>query len=121
MAELDRVFEKQLEGRIPSEPAPAGQNSEIEPPEADSDPVPQKAVPEHAGGAPHGINNHQDVIRQLDVICAYYERHEPGSPVPLLLKRARDLVDKSFLEIVEDLAPDSVNQIKHIISGSVDE
>jgi type VI secretion system protein ImpA len=42
--------------------------------------------------------------------------NEPASPVPLLLKRALRLVEKNFFEIMQDLAPDSVAQIK-LISG----
>ena len=68
-----------------------------------------------------GINNRQDVIRMLDQICTYYQQNEPGSPVPLLLKRARQLVEKNFLEIVQDLAPKSAAEIKTLISGALDE
>jgi len=68
-----------------------------------------------------GINDRQDVIRMLDQICTYYQQNEPGSPVPLLLKRARQLVEKNFLEIVQDLAPKSAAEIKTLISGAVDE
>ena len=52
----------------------------------------------------------------LDNICAYYANHEPSSPVPLLLKRTRRLIDKNFVEILEDLAPDGLKQF-HMISG----
>jgi len=68
-----------------------------------------------------GINNRQDVIRMLDQICTYYQQNEPGSPVPLLLKRARQLVEKNFLEIVQDLAPKSAAEVKTLISGTIDE
>jgi type VI secretion system protein ImpA len=52
------------------------------------------------------INGRDDVIRSLDRICHYYARHEPSSPVPLLLRRAKRLVTMGFDEIVQDLAPD---------------
>lgn len=64
------------------------------------------------------VENRGDVLRLLGQICTYYEQHEPASPVPLLLKRAMRLVDKNFLEIIEDLAPDSIGQIKFL--GGVD-
>ena len=74
------------------------------------------------GGKPmEGINDRQDVIRMLDQICTYYQQNEPGSPVPLLLKRARQLVEKNFLEIVQDLAPKSAAEVKTLISGTIDE
>jgi type VI secretion system protein ImpA len=64
------------------------------------------------------IANRQDVIRMIDKICAYYERHEPSSPVPLLLMRARRLVDKSFMEILQDLAPEGMGQARQV--GGID-
>ncbi len=66
------------------------------------------------GGA---VNTREDVIRALDKACRYYERHEPSSPVPLLLKRAKRLVAKDFMEILRDLAPEGVSQAEKI-SGS---
>jgi predicted component of type VI protein secretion system len=45
-------------------------------------------------------------------ICDYYQRHEPSSPVPLLLRRCKRLVSASFLEIVCDIAPDGVSQVE---------
>jgi len=55
---------------------------------------------------PGVINNREDVVEILDRICHYYARHEPSSPVPLLLQRAKRLVSMGFHEIVQDLAPD---------------
>ncbi|WP_109482222.1 type VI secretion system protein TssA [Paraburkholderia sp. C35] len=73
-----------------------------------------------ARAAPSGeVNSRQDVIRQLDKICAYYEKQEPSSPVPLLLMRARRLVDKSFIEILQDLAPEGLGQARQV--GGIEE
>jgi type VI secretion system protein ImpA len=60
------------------------------------------------------IANRQDVVRMIDKICAYYERHEPSSPVPMVLMRARRLVDKSFMEILQDLAPEGMSQARQV-------
>jgi type VI secretion system protein ImpA len=51
------------------------------------------------------------VVRLLDWICEYYERHEPSSPLPLLLARCKRLVSASFLDIVRDVAPGAVSQV----------
>jgi len=59
------------------------------------------------------LQSRQDVIASLDKICTYYEKHEPGSPIPLLLKRARRLVQSDFLTIVNDLAPDALGQMRN--------
>lgn len=64
--------------------------------------------------APGEIANRQDVIKAIDRICTYYEKVEPSSPVPLLLLRARRLVDKSFIEILEDLAPEGLGQVRQV-------
>jgi type VI secretion system protein ImpA len=57
------------------------------------------------------ITSRADVVKMLDKILSYYQRHEPSSPVPMLLERAKRLAPKSFFEIMEDLAPDSINQL----------
>ena len=64
------------------------------------------------------ISNREDVTHLLDQICLYYEKNEPASPVPLLLKRAARLVNKNFFEIIQDVAPESVVQIEKLIGGS---
>lgn len=64
------------------------------------------------------INSRQDITRILDQICLYYEKNEPASPVPLLLKRAARLVDKNFFEIIQDMAPESFTQIQKLIGES---
>jgi type VI secretion system protein ImpA len=52
-----------------------------------------------------------DVVRLLDRICAYYDQHEPASPIPLLLQRARRMVDMRFADLLQDLAPDGLSQL----------
>ena len=63
---------------------------------------------------PGAIAGSADVVRLLDRLCAYYAEHEPSSPVPLLLQRARRLVDKTFVELLQDLAPDGVSQLARV-------
>ncbi len=60
---------------------------------------------------PETINGRSDVVTTLDALCEYYDRHEPSSPIPLLLRRARRLVDMDFLDIVRDLAPDGLADV----------
>ncbi len=66
------------------------------------------------------ITSRDDIIRMLDRICDYYAENEPASPVPLLLQRAGRLVKKNFVEILEDMAPDSVKQIQSLIGVSAE-
>jgi type VI secretion system protein ImpA len=64
------------------------------------------------------IRSREDVIRVLDSACDYLARHEPSSPVPLLLQRAKRLMVKDFLQIIQDLAPDAMTQVSKI--GGID-
>lgn len=59
-----------------------------------------------------GITSRADIARQIDRICDYYRQHEPASPVPILLQRARRLLDMDFLEIMADLAPNALPDIQ---------
>jgi type VI secretion system protein ImpA len=62
-----------------------------------------------AGGGGGGeINSREDVVLQLERLCEYYRRHEPSSPVPMLLRRAKRLVSKEFMDIIRDLTPGGV-------------
>jgi type VI secretion system protein ImpA len=57
------------------------------------------------------ITSREDVVRMLDKLVQYYGRHEPSSPIPILLARAKRLVPMNFFEIMEDLAPDGIAQL----------
>jgi len=81
-------------------------------PEAGPDASP--AATPAAATLPGEVNSRQEVIRLLDKACAYFERNEPSSPVPLLLKRAKRLAGKDFLEVIRDMAPDGVSQVEMI-------
>ena len=64
--------------------------------------------------APGEIRGRDDVVETLDRLCEYYQRNERSSPVPLLLKRARRLVNMDFMDILEDLAPAGLDQARMI-------
>lgn len=67
--------------------------------------------------APSGaIRNRSDVVAAIDRVCEYYLRAEPSSPVPLLLQRAKRLVNKDFMEIVRDLTPAGIAEAE-VIGG----
>ncbi|MEX0368959.1 MAG: type VI secretion system protein TssA [Ruegeria sp.] len=72
-----------------------------------------------AGGGVGGINSPTDVQNALDRIIGYYERCEPSSPLPILLMRAKKLVNADFLTIVKDMAPSGVDNVNLI--GGIEE
>jgi type VI secretion system protein ImpA len=57
------------------------------------------------------ITSREDVIRMLDKINNYYEKYEPGSPVPIFMARAKRLVTMNFVDLIKDLAPDAMEKI----------
>lgn len=67
-----------------------------------------------APGSDSTVNNRQDVLRALARIGDYYARHEPGSPVPMLLQRVERLVPMDFIEIIEELAPGALPDIQQL-------
>jgi len=90
--------------------------AERQPPRTDVGPG-ADGPPVGVGGGPMArgdVRSREDVVRALDSVCAYYARHEPSSPVPILLERCKRLASMSFLEIVEDMMPDGLNTIRTI-------
>ena len=77
-------------------------------------------LPNPSRGAPWQILSPADVRTSLDAIVAYYQKNEPSSPVPILLLRAKRLVGADFLSIVNELAPQSVENVR-LIGGLNDE
>jgi type VI secretion system protein ImpA len=69
-----------------------------------------------SGGGSGEIRNRSDVLATLDRICDYYARAEPSSPVPMLLQRARRLVNKDFMAIIRDLTPSAIPEAE-VIGG----
>lgn len=61
------------------------------------------------------IRNRGDVLTTIDKICDYYSKAEPSSPVPLLLQRAKRLVNKDFMEILRDLTPGGMTEAEVIV------
>jgi type VI secretion system protein ImpA len=66
------------------------------------------------------IRSREDVLNLLQKICQYYDRTEPSSPVPLLLKRAARLAEMDFMQIMQDLSPDAISQIR-VVTGEKEE
>jgi len=73
-------------------------------------------TPGSEGFAVNGaIQSRQDVVRLLDLICEYYARTEPSSPLPLLLRRAQRMAQMDFLQIVDELTPAMRAQLEPIV------
>lgn len=66
------------------------------------------------------ILNRGDAVRALDKVSEYLQRTEPTNPAPLLIERAKKLMTMSFMEVIAELAPDSLSHVKGI-TGQKDE
>lgn len=60
------------------------------------------------------INSRKDVEAALDRIIAFYERTEPGSPMPHLARRMRRMVAMDFLELMEEIAPSGLKEFRNV-------
>ncbi len=80
----------------------------------------ENADAEGGGAAPQApvvsgaIGSREDVVRQIEKICEYYQNNEPSSPVPLILNRAKRLVTMDFMSIMRDISPESVKQLESL-------
>jgi type VI secretion system protein ImpA len=68
-----------------------------------------------AAAAPGGFSK-ASIRPMLDQIIDYYQQNEPSSPVPLLLLRAKRLMDLGFIDLVNDTAgDDAVRKAQQIL------
>jgi type VI secretion system protein ImpA len=67
-----------------------------------------------AGGAPGAIRTRDDAVRVLGLVADFFRRTEPSSPVPIFIDRAKRLVALDFLKMIEDVAPDALNDVKRL-------
>jgi type VI secretion system protein ImpA len=73
-----------------------------------------EGAPAMSTGPVTDIKSRQDAIRALDAVSAFFRSHEPSSPVPLFVERAKRLISKSFMEVLEDVAPEALSQAQLI-------
>lgn len=97
LSRIDKLLTDHIPGAAANEPVAAGEEA-----------------PAMSTGPVTDIKSRQDAIRVLDAVSAFFRAHEPSSPVPLFIERAKRLVSKTFMEVLEDIAPDGVGQAKLI-------
>ena len=97
----------------------------IEPePEAAAGTDPLESGSTAGGGGPAlsgRVNNREDVTRAIDAIVEYYRAREPGHPMPVLMKRARHWVAMDFLELIDEIVPDSAPDARKVLVSKKDE
>lgn len=61
------------------------------------------------------VDSRDDVVRAIDAIADYYSRREPGSPIPVALRRVRNWVNMDFMAVLADIAPNSVPEAGQVL------
>lgn len=117
-----RVFLKEAKGILAEwlESRGAGMDANAEDEDFEADIDGKDATARKKSGLSGGINNNQDVLAALKQICEYYKKHEPSSPVPILLERCTRLVGKDFMDVLKDIAPNGIDQAS-VVMGIRDE
>lgn len=69
---------------------------------------------------PDQLFNRQDAYQALAIARQYFERHEPSHPAPLLIRRIERLAGLGFAEILAELTPDALSQLRSI-AGTADQ
>jgi len=70
------------------------------------------------------VHSRADALRAIELVCVYLERHEPTNPAQLFLRRAGALLERSFLELLKELAPNALDDVARMVGvdpGSVGE
>jgi type VI secretion system protein ImpA len=81
----------------------------------DDAPAPARRGRSGGGGGLGTIESRADAVRAIDLVCAYLEKHEPTNPAADLLRRAQRLIDRNFLQLVREFAPDAVNEVARML------
>lgn len=66
------------------------------------------------------IRSRDDVVAALDSLCEYYRQAEPGSPVPLLLRRAQRMAKMGFVELMQELNVATAEQLRPSLGSGLD-
>ncbi len=64
------------------------------------------------------LSKREDALHALELAATYFRTHEPSSPLPLLIDRAKRLAAMDFMDILKDLAPEGLTQAQTIAGTS---
>lgn len=111
-----RQVQQVLADYSPEGAAPLGSDEQATADSAnhDSAQAPAAAAAPRPAARPGEVNSREDVQQSLERLLQYYARHEPSSPLPVLLRRAKNLVNADFATIVRDLIPDGMSQFENL-------
>ena len=67
-----------------------------------------------------GVHSREDALRAIDMVCEYLESAEPTNPAQLLLRRARRMINRNFLQLMKELAPDALSEVARVMGVDPD-
>ncbi|MNJ24802.1 hypothetical protein D3C77_192310 [compost metagenome] len=79
----------------------------------------EEAAGEQQGGAsPVWVSgechSREHVLKALEAVERYYLHYEPSSPVPVLLNRVQRLATMDFIQIIAELTPSSIEEVRQL-------
>jgi type VI secretion system protein ImpA len=121
---LDSLLGRMIATLERAAPATAPTVSDPAPPSSGPEQHPATAMQSAAGASPRPIpdmlTSREDVIRCLDRVIAFYDRTEPSSPIPHLVRRIRRMVPMDFVALMEELAPAGLKEFR-LLAGMPDD
>lgn len=67
---------------------------------------------------PGDLRSRRDVLEAIDAICRYYAEVEPGSPVPVMLRRVRKWVQLDFIALMQEILPGNMDEVRRLMAVS---
>ncbi|WP_109399627.1 type VI secretion system protein TssA [Proteus sp. TJ1640] len=61
------------------------------------------------------VQSRADAMHLLEKVKEYFVQYEPSHPAPLMIDRLQKLINLNFMQIMQDLAPDSLRQLETIL------
>ncbi|MFK7853267.1 MAG: type VI secretion system protein TssA [Granulosicoccus sp.] len=94
-------FHEYADDYLAVQPEPAAEETQADPEAGTSGTAASQSMPARTSS----LSNRSMVRAAFDSILLYYQENEPSSPVRIFAHRAREFVDKSFFDILQELAP----------------
>ena len=110
LQDLLAAMERALSGRL--EGASTQSESAMDDEAASNAPAMNGAAPAAPAKQLGAISSREDAARELKRIADWFRDNEPSSPAPLMIEWARRMVNRSFLDIMNELGPDGLEQLR---------
>ena len=107
-----------LKSLFPAEDAPLAEEEADDRPAVDATANP--GSPATVARSSGEILSRDDAVKAIEKVCAFLERTEPTNPAPLLLRRASRMINRNFLQLMKELAPESLSEVARLMGVDPD-